>query len=118
MANLWYKCKGEVWCNLFKLDMDHQVLKNADGVYIIWTGVDERKVLKVGSGLIRSQLMSARQDITINAFANRGVFVTWSEVGKIKREGVEAYLINALNPLFVPVKPKAIPIKIKLPWEE
>ncbi|HOM05349.1 MAG TPA: hypothetical protein PLU67_07640 [Candidatus Kapabacteria bacterium] len=118
MANLWYKCKGEVWCELFKLDMEHPVLKTAEGVYIIWTGVNDRKVLKVGSGLIRSQLMTARQDVTINAFATRGVFVTWSEVGKVKRDGVEAYLINTLSPLFVPYKPKAIPIKIKLPWEE
>lgn len=117
MANLWYKCKGDIWCDLFKLDMDHEVLRKAEGVFIIWTGASERKVLKVGSGSIRSMLMTAKSDIAIHAFANIGVFVTWTEITAIKRSGVELYLINNLKPLVVNFTPKAIPIKIKLPWE-
>jgi len=118
MATLWYKCQGSIWCELTKLDLQHEVLKKAEGVFIIWSGTKERKVLKVGSGLIRAALMNARTDISIQAFVNHGVFVTWADVGALKRSGVELYLINHLKPLIVPVTPKAIPIKIKLPWED
>ncbi len=113
----WYKCKGDIWCELFKLDMDHEVLRKADGVYIIWSGAKERKILKVGSGSIRSQLMSAKTDLAIQAFANIGVFVTWVEISAIKRSGVELYLQNTLKPLILNHTPKAVSLKIKLPWD-
>lgn len=117
MATTWYKCKGDIWCELFKLDMDHEVLKKAEGVFIIWSGAKEKKFLKIGSGSIRSGLMSAKSDLAIQAFANIGVFVTWIEVGALKRSGVETYLHNNLRPLIVTSTPKSIPIKVRLPWE-
>ena len=117
MADLWYKCKGDIWCELFKLDMNHEVLKKAEGAFIIWTGVKERKILKIGSGSIRTHLMTARSDMAINAFSNIGVFCTWTELGALKRSGVELYLANTLKPLIATPTPRAIPIKIKLPWD-
>lgn len=118
MATNWYRCKGDIWCELFKLDLDHEVLRKAEGVFILWTGQKDRKILKVGSGLVRSHLLSAKSDLAIQAFANIGVFVSWIDVGMLKRGGVEAYLLNTLKPLIVSATPKSIAIKIKLPWED
>lgn len=119
MASNWYKCKGGIWCDLYKLDIEHDYLKKLDGVFVIWAGdIKDHKVINVGSGNIRSKLMTAKSDKAIQAFTNVGVFVSWTEVGAFKRAGVELYLINSLKPLIVYSTPKGIPIKTPFPWED
>lgn len=115
MAN-WYKCTGGVWCDLFKLDLTHEYLQGAEGVFVIWTGIKDRKVLRVGSGSITKQLLSIRRDLAIQAFQHLGVFVTWTELSSLKRSGVELFLINELKPTIVIDTPKGIAIKMQLPW--
>ncbi len=116
--SIWYRCKGGVWCEFQKLDINHEYLKNLEGVYVIWTGMKDRKVLRVGSGNIRAQLLALKKDIAIQAFSHLGLYVTWAEVGSIRRAGVETYLFNNLKPSFMSYTPSAIPIKIVYPWDE
>lgn len=118
MAADWYKCKGGVWCELFKVDLHHKYLEDSDGVFIIWTGdVKNPSILKVGSGSIPKKLSAIKKELAIQAFKHLGLYVAWTEVSSIKQKGIELYLINELNPKMQDSIPKAIPIKINLPWE-
>lgn len=117
MTAEWYRCKGGVWCNLFKLDLNHKYLEDMWGVFIIWTGEEEARVLKVGAGDIQKELITIKRDIAIKAFSNHGLYVSWAEVSSLKRNGIQAYLFNKLNPIMQDRVSKTIPISINLPWE-
>lgn len=116
MAVDWLKCKGGVWCDLFKLDLNHEYL-NVNGVFIVWVGENnERKVLKVGSGNIAQNFAALRKELAIQAFSHLGVKVTWTEASALKRAGIELYLNSELDPTMMADLPKALPIKVPLPW--
>lgn len=117
MAVDWFKCKGGVWCNLFKLDLNHQYLEDINGIFIVWTGVDTISVLQVGSGNIQKELIKIKNDIAMKAFSHLGLYVSWAEVSSIKRSGMELYMIRELNPKMQRTEPNAIPLKVNLPWE-
>lgn len=118
MAETWFKCKGAVWCELFKVDLNHKYLADSEGVFVIWIGdYKDAKVLKVGSGSITKKLSAIKKDIAIQAFKFHGLFVSWTEVSAIKQKGMELFLINELKPRMQDSVPKAIPIKVNLPWE-
>ncbi len=116
----WYKCKGDIWCDLFKVDLDHPSIRNTNGVYIIWYGKDDsRKVLRIGMGNIFTEISKLQKDLTYKAFSAHGVNVTWADVPIMKRAGVATYLINTLSPAILgDALPRAIPIKENLPWED
>ena len=118
MALKWFKCKGQVWCDLFKLDLSHEFIKKSEGVYVIWIGELPRKVLRVGGGKIARELGKLRNEITIKAFASHGVKVTWADVSALQRYGVLVYLNEELVPSMQKEFPSGIPIKVNLPWDE
>lgn len=113
----WYLCTGQVWCELFKVDLTHPYLKGASGVYIIWAGKTDRNILKVGQGDIQKELTNCIRDIAITAFTSHGVYVSWAEVSMFKRKNVLAYLIEKLKPKFIGDNPKASPLEVDLPWD-
>ena len=112
----WYKCKGNVWCELFKLDLSHKYLSGLTGVYIIWSGTGEKSCLRVGYGDIQKELLKHSKDIAMNAFSHLGVYVTWAEVSAFKRKGVVSFLHQSLDPKFVEEEPKSSPVAVDLPW--
>jgi hypothetical protein len=115
----WLKCNDDVWCNLHKVNVNHEFIKDCEGVYIIWSGKDEeRVVLKVGSGNIKQGIVQSRSNLAIKAFEHLGVYVTWAEVSSIRRTGVELYLLDQLEPRIIEDVPKAIPAKVNLPWDD
>lgn len=114
----WFRCKGGIWCELNKLDLSHDYMQAAEGVYVVWSGMKDRKVLIVGSGKIGKQLHEVREQLFIKAFFHLGVYVSWVEVGSIKRAGVEAFLNKELEPAFPSKNAGSIPISIELPWED
>lgn len=117
MAADWFKCKGSVWCDLFKIDLNHPTLTQMYGVFIIWSGEDNtRKVLRVGEGKISNVLNNARKDIVIQAFMHHGVKVTFTPVPESQGKSVEVYLYKTLAPSINGGVPTGIPIKINLPW--
>lgn len=119
MAADWYRCHGHVWCELFKVDLNHKYLRESSGVFVIWTGSDDNpSVLKVGCGPIPKRLSEIKKELAIQAFKHLGLFVSWTEMSSIKQKGVELYLINELTPKMQDEVPKAIPVKINLPWDE
>ncbi|MBM2813410.1 MAG: hypothetical protein HW421_172 [Ignavibacteria bacterium] len=113
----WYKCKGDVWCELDKIDLEHKYLKGLEGVYIIWSQPEgKRNILKVSFGSIRTELKRDKEDLSLMAFSNYGIFVTWADVSSFKRKGVASYLIDQLKPKFVEKNVQASHIDVNLPW--
>lgn len=94
----WYKCKGEIWCELNKLDITHRYIKGLIGVYIIWYEMPEKIIVKTGCGNISEELSKNKTDLAIQAFAKYKPKVTWAEVGKKEIEMVCAYINNFLKP--------------------
>ncbi len=113
MQLTWYKCVGDVWCNLFRLDLDHRYLDDIEGCFILWSGIDPKVPLAVGYGDIRSELKALKSDIAIRAFEGRGLFVTWAELPEKKRGAVISFLISKLKPK-IAAKGGAIDKKIEV----
>ncbi len=112
----WYKCQGDIWCDLNKVDADHKYLKGVDGIMIIWSSKD-RNVLKVDIGKISNLIKENKADIAIQAFAHLGLFVTWTDdVPMLKKNQVYSYLVTELKPKFLDEPAKKSPLAINLPW--
>jgi hypothetical protein len=114
----WGKCMGGNWCGLNTVDLSHDAL-NVSGVYVIWHATTEQAeaaVVYVGQGAVRDRLADHRDDLRIQAYANRGLYVTWAAVAADKRDGVEAYLSLNYAPLVGERHPAATPISVNSPW--
>ena len=77
------------------------------GVYIIWTGSDNRTILKVGSGIIKDRFRKHLSDPEIQAYRYDGLYVTWTVISPSfkpgrkpdgKERGIEKFLGWLLNP--------------------
>lgn len=114
---VWYTC-GEQgnWCRLDTVNLSQIDMK---GVYIIWHGGTNPKVVRVGQGDIRDRLTQHKSDDSMLYYKRFGVLmVTWAEVPKRYRDGIEVYLENMCNPLSRQrTLPIADPIRVNYPWE-
>ena len=113
----WYKCRGGVWCELFKLDLTHKYLDTNDCVYVIWSGMTTRNILKVGSGNIKNEFAKQKKELAIMAFQHHGVYVAWAEVPSGRKNGIEHYLYEKLSPKLPSSAPKGLKTKVNLPWD-
>jgi len=113
----WGKCQDGTWCKLNKVDLSHKAF-SVGGVYIVWHGGDNAKVVYVGqAAVMRDRLTAHRTDTRIQAFSGRGLFVTWAQVGAAQRDGVECYLIKHWKPAVSERCPDAAQIPVNSPWE-
>jgi len=113
----WYRCRGGIWCELNKLDVDHKYVKTT-GVYILWYEVQNTEIVKVGHGKIRDELLKDRKELAIQAFAKYNVKVTGAEVPKSKLEQVHSYLEDVLKPtISTDNLDKTKKIEVDLPFE-
>ena len=98
------------------------------GVYIIWAGIGDRTILKVGSGIIRNRLRAHLNDSEVQAYKYKGLYATWGTIplfsrleGRIgdKERGVERFLGAWLNPKLTKRLPNNVdPIWVNLPeWD-
>ena len=95
------------------------------GVYIIWAGMRNRTILKVGSGIIKNRFEEHLNDPKVQAYKHRGLYATWASflfVDKAvdKQRSVERFLGNFLNPVLGERFPANVdPIWVNLPaWDE
>ncbi len=115
----WNKCKGDIWCELFKLDLEHEYIVGVQGIYILWHGeAGDITPLKVGYGEINIELHAEREDLAIQAFSHLGVKVSWAEVLGMKRKGVYAWIKNKLDPKINTQLQAGSPIECNLPWDK
>ena len=141
----WQKCNDylfwDCWCRLnsdllddprleSRLETSFGVLRtDISGVYIIWTGIDNRTILKVGSGIIKDRLRAHLNDPKVQAYRSNGLYVTWAHIipslksiGKLdnRQRGVERFLSIFLPPKLGERFPNNVdPIRVDLPeWDK
>lgn len=96
----------------------------AIGVYIIWTGKHKRRILKVGSGIIKDKLKAHLGDPKILAHKSKGLYATWATTlfgnkPRRIRKGIETFLHIILAPKLAESIPDVDPILVNLPvWDE
>jgi hypothetical protein len=112
----WNKCQGGAWCELLKLNLEHQHFNDMEGVYIIWHGGQNPATVCVGQGIIRDRLAAHRQENDVLAYKQKVLYVTWARVPADQRDGVEKYLAERLAPKMGSRFPEVTPIEINLPW--
>ncbi|MDE0469535.1 MAG: hypothetical protein OYL97_21015 [Candidatus Poribacteria bacterium] len=129
----WQRClKNSLWCQFnekllsngrFETRLgDHSV--NISGIYIIWTGIDNRTVLKVGSGIIKDKLEEHLRDPEIQAYKPTRLYATWastlSVIGAEEiQKGVEKFLDIVFKPKLVEHLPDVDLVMVNLPrWNK
>jgi hypothetical protein len=117
MKAKWLRCKGNVWCDLYKLDLKNEYVKTIEGVFVVWTGDIPKKVLRVGTGNISRELFKIKNEFTIRAFQHLGVKVSWAQISPMSRNGALVYLYRELLPSMQPEVPKGVPMTINFPWD-
>ena len=75
----WMKCQVDVWCKLNHVNLDHEHFNGKNGVYIIWHGGTDPKVVYVGQGNIRDRLKNHRSDRRIQQYKDLDLYVTWQQ---------------------------------------
>ena len=131
----WQKCiKNSLWCQFnpkllsngrFETRLgDHSV--DITGVYIIWTGNDDRTVLKVGRGIIKNKLVAHLRDPEVQAYQPTRLYTTWASTVSLKNgpentqesvdKGIEKFLGIAFRPKLMECLPDVDPIMVNLPW--
>lgn len=113
----WRRCQGDVWCKLNHVNLDHEHFNDKSGVYIIWHGGPEPKVVYIGQGDIRVRLKKHRTDLEIQQYAHLDLYVTWATVSQQDRDGIEAYLADYWNPKEGEQHPDARLINVNSPWD-
>lgn len=116
MTVSWYKCLGDIWCELNKVDTSHKSLEDLEGVYIIWEGKN-KSILRIGYGLIKREILRNKSDIAVQAFSHLGLFITWAEVSEGSQKGVYSYLVKIIPPKIIEIEPKMFTTKVNLPWD-
>jgi hypothetical protein len=104
----WVKCHGDVWCHLEWVDLRRV---SATGVYIIWHGGPQPRVVRIGQGDIATRLAAHRNDPQILIYKKDGLMVTWAEVSAAQIDGVERYLANQWVPLIGDAFPAVLSIR-------
>lgn len=129
----WQRClKNSLWCQFnekllsngrFETRLGDRSV-NISGIYIIWTGIDNRTVLKVGSGIIKDKLEAHLRDPEIQAYKPTRLYVTWastlSVIGAEEiQKGVEKFLDIVFKPKLVEHLPDVDLVMVNLPrWNK
>ena len=111
----WIKSIDGKWLNLTKLDLTHI---HATGVYMIWHGGANPRIVRVGHGNIAGRLTAHRLNHQIMRYAQYGpIMVTWAEVEDAnRREGITHYLNREFIPLIKDKIPSVAPIVARSPF--
>lgn len=116
MTLVWKKCRGDVWCPFATVDLTHEHFRDMEGVYVIWHGSPNPKTVYVGKGNIADRIRKHRTEAKITQHLTKRLFVTWAKVAASAQDGVESYLIKALQPLENEIVPDAQPTRVNHPW--
>ena len=103
----------------FHLDYFNPNGVNVGGVYVIWHGGTQPRVVQVAQGEnIGQHLRSLNKDPAIMAYKQYGeLYVTWAAVPASIRGGVERYLIDTYRPLIATSFSMIFPIAVSSPFD-
>ena len=129
----WQKCiKNSLWCQFNERLLNDGRLEarlgdysvGISGVYIIWTGIEDRTVIKVGSGIIKDKLAADLRDPEIQAHKPARLYVTWastlSVIGPEEiQKGIEKFLGVVFKPKLAENLPDVDLVMVNLPrWDK
>ena len=105
----WSKEINLISSDLSKVDLD--------GVYVIGYAQRQRRyTVYVGQGDIKARLAYHRRMLHILSYGRRGTLkARYAKVSKSRRDGVELYLANELEPLEGYAFPRTRPIRVNKP---
>ena len=110
----WNRCTNGNWCNLEYIDLSKI---SVIGVYVIWHGAPNPKVVRVGQGDVSSRLNDHRNSNEVMKYkTNGGLYVTWANVPSNLLGGVEVFLGNLFQPLVGVRFPNVTPIPVNSPF--
>lgn len=112
----WIKCKGDVWCKLNSVNLDHEHFNNRYGVYIIWHGGANPRVVYVGQGNIKDCIEHHRQNPDVQKYEHLGLYVTWARVSDDYINNAKAYLADKWDPIVSEHHSQAPPTEVNSPW--
>lgn len=89
-----------------------------EGIYIIWRVTTYPQAIRLGQGIIGIRLKEHLDCSKIIAYEEpeNKLLVSWTNVPKDNRNGVERYLGDTLKPLVGCRFPDDPPISVNLPW--
>ena len=124
----WQKCQQILsWCRfnsdilndsrltLYLGQPMHRFKIDISGVYVIWAGIRDRKILRVGSGKIIQRFRKHLNDPDVLQYYSHGLYATWATIPlsykssnpfpttpfKDRMRGVERYLSIVLAPVLL-----------------
>ncbi|MDD5302626.1 MAG: ATPase, T2SS/T4P/T4SS family, partial [Elusimicrobia bacterium] len=118
MASLpiyWNRCEGDVWGELYAVNLNDPHFDNLEGVYMVWLGGNKPAAICAGSGLIREKLAERRAEPDLLALREKSLLVTWAKVDAVANKGVERWLLENLRPKVANRIPDSLPIEVNLP---
>jgi len=118
MASLpiyWNRCEGDVWGELYAVNLNDPHFDNLHGVYMVWLGGSKPAAICAGSGLIREKLAERRAAPELIALRDKSLLVTWAKVDKVACSGVERWLLENLRPKVANRVPDSLPVEVNLP---
>lgn len=118
MASLpiyWNRCDGDVWGELYAVNLDDPHFDKLEGVYMVWLGGNKPAAICAGSGLIREKLAERRATPELMALRDKSLLVTWAKVDAIACKGVERWLLENLRPKVPNRIPDSLPVEVNLP---
>ena len=111
----WNRCAGDVWADLFSVDLEDPHFEGLNGVYMAWLGGSTPAAICVGSGAIRDKLLELRGAPAVMPYRGKALLVTWAKVEEGSRSGIERWLLDTLRPKIALASPDASPIEVNLP---
>jgi type IV pilus assembly protein PilB len=118
MASLpiyWNRCEGDVWGELYAINLNHPHFDDLHGVYMVWLGGNKPAAICAGSGLIREQLAERRAQPELLALRDKSLLVTWAKVDSVVSKSVERWLLENLRPKVANRIPDSLPVEVNLP---
>lgn len=111
----WMKSIDGKWLNLSHLDLTHI---HATGVYMIWHGGENPRIVRIGHGNIAGRLTAHKLNHQIMRYLTDGpLMVTWCELGDpVQREGVAHYLAKQFTPLVKDRPSDVMPMAARSPF--
>ena len=115
----WQRCiKNSLWCQFNERLLNDGRLEarlgdhcaGISGVYIIWAGIEDRIVLKIGSGIIKDKLAADLRDPEVQAYKPARLYVTWaSTLSVIGPEEIQKGIEKFLGVVFKPKLSENLP---------
>lgn len=116
----WVKSQDNTWLDLNRIDLQTMLRHptRPHGVYIIWHGGSDPKIVRIGTGDIVKKLIAHRDNPQITRYTRNGpLMVTWALQPDPRRQaGIASYLTEQFCPLVRDV-PSGIPaIQVRSPF--